>query len=163
MENAMLIARKHTGTLEGVFCHAALRWHDRRGWFSVIDTATDLERMGFRPGFFQTNLVRSIQGVVRGMHRQDQTKYVISGRIYDVALNPETGEWCGYTLEEGESVLIPSHLAHGYQVLTSTALVMYTVDKPFNPEQEEVFAWNGYGIEWAIGGSPILSDKDEPK
>jgi dTDP-4-dehydrorhamnose 3,5-epimerase len=96
------------------------------------------------------------------MHRQDQTKFVIpvTGKIFDVALNPETGEWVGVYLDSTVGLLIPPQYAHGYWVESETAIVQYIVDSPYNKELEENFKWDAYNIEWPCVNTPILSDKD---
>jgi dTDP-4-dehydrorhamnose 3,5-epimerase len=95
------------------------------------------------------------------MHRQDQTKLVMPlfGRIFDVALNPKTGEWCGVELDDKTALLIPPQYAHGYVVLSDTSIVQYIVDAPYNKSLEENFNWASYNIDWPIK-DVILSDKD---
>ena len=148
--------------MDGVSKMYPVRYMDARGWFSQAWTEPELIAIGFREGFIQCNIAYSKHGVLRGMHRQDQTKLVqvLSGAIYDVVLNPETGEWQGYHLVEGECLYVPPEYAHGYLVTADTAVVQYFVDKPYNKEQEENFAWNGYEINWPLTLIPILSAKD---
>jgi dTDP-4-dehydrorhamnose 3,5-epimerase len=84
----------------------------------------------------------------------------VTGTIFDVALDPETGKWFGIQLDDSCALLIPPQYAHGYLVLSETAIVQYIVDAPYNKSKEENFNWNKYGIEWPIKGYPILSEKD---
>jgi dTDP-4-dehydrorhamnose 3,5-epimerase len=146
----------------GVKRNEAFKFLDKRGWFVEQVTSTGLEAMGFRPGYLQINTVYSVGKVLRGMHRQNQAKYVtvLRGRIFDVALNPETSEWVGYELREGQSLYIPPQYAHGYLVLSDEALVQYAVDRPYKQSEEEIFSWDGYGIEWPLCFTPTLSAKD---
>lgn len=135
------------------------RYADYRGSFcETWKTSSDEMRGLFR----QLNTAYSTHNVLRGMHRQDQTKLVmpVYGEIFDVALNPETGEWFGIILNQDTGLLIPPQYAHGYLVLSETAIVQYVVDAPYNKEKEENFKWNDYGIDWPISESPILSEKD---
>jgi dTDP-4-dehydrorhamnose 3,5-epimerase len=83
----------------------------------------------------------------------------ITGRIYDVVLDPESGSWCSFTLDKTTALLIPPKYAHGYLVLSDGAIVQYIVDAPYNKAQEENFKWNDYGIAWPTN-RPILSEKD---
>lgn len=117
---------------------------------------------GMRGDFRQLNLATSKFNVLRGMHRQDQTKLVmpVFGTIFDVALNPETGEWFGIHLDADTALLIPPQYAHGYLVTSDTAIVQYVVDAPYNKGKEENFNWNMYGIDWPTSEPPILSAKD---
>jgi dTDP-4-dehydrorhamnose 3,5-epimerase len=112
--------------------------------------------------FRQLNIATSSKNVLRGMHRQNQFKRVmpVYGKIFDVALQPESGKWFGIELDENHGLLIPPQYAHGYLVMSDVAVVQYIVDRPYNKEEEENFNWNNYGIEWPIQGTPILSAKD---
>jgi dTDP-4-dehydrorhamnose 3,5-epimerase len=132
---------------------------DARGSFYETWKMPDDMRGTFR----QLNTATSTQNVLRGMHRQNQYKCVmpVFGRIFDVAVNPETGEWFGIELDDSTGLLIPPQYAHGYLVLSGTAIVQYIVDAPYNKEEEENFKWNHYNIEWPIEGEPILSEKDK--
>lgn len=135
------------------------RYADHRGDFCEFWKSTE---DSLRGTFRQLNLARSKKNVLRGMHRQDQTKLVmpVSGEIFDVALNPETGEWFGIVLDSSKGLLIPPEYAHGYLVLSDTATVQYVVDAPYCKEKEENFKWDNYGIEWPLSQPPILSEKD---
>jgi dTDP-4-dehydrorhamnose 3,5-epimerase len=135
------------------------KYTDSRGDFCELWKST---KDNMRGSFRQLNLATSSKYVLRGMHRQDQTKLVmpIYGEIFDVALNPETGEWFGVVLNQSNGLLIPPQYAHGYVVLSDIAIVQYVVDAPYNKEKEENFKWNDYEIEWPISQLPILSEKD---
>lgn len=117
---------------------------------------------GMRGTFRQLNTAISKQNVIRGMHRQDQTKLVmpVVGRIFDVALEPVTGKWCGVILDENCGLFIPPEYAHGYLALSDRTIIQYIVDAPYNKEAEENFKWNQYNIGWPTEIEPILSDKD---
>lgn len=133
---------------------------DNRGYFSETWKMTD---DGMRGTYRQLNTAVSTQYVVRGMHRQDQYKLVMPayGRIFDVAVEPETGKWFGVELDSTLGLLIPPQYAHGYMALTDNAIVQYIVDMPYNKEIEENFKWNGYTIQWPNAIEPILSEKDK--
>jgi len=149
--------------LEGVKVIDRVQYKDNRGYFSETWKSFNwLIEDGLRGGFRQLNTAESKQNVLRGMHRQDQTKLVmpIYGEIYDVVLNPETREWFGIKLDNTKSLLVPPQYAHGYLVLSETSIVQYIVDKPYNKQLEENFKWNEYGIDWPIKQNIILSEKD---
>jgi dTDP-4-dehydrorhamnose 3,5-epimerase-like enzyme len=79
-----------------------IKHKDDRGDFSELwKTANDNMRGTFR----QLNCATSKQYVLRGMHKQDQTKLVmpVDGEIFDVALDPVTGKWFGILLDNSES------------------------------------------------------------
>lgn len=145
--------------LPGVKLITHTKYADSRGDFCEL-WKSDSDDM--RGTFRQVNLAKSRYNVLRGMHRQDQTKLVmpVTGRIFDVALDPESGAWCGAILDKNTALLIPPEYAHGYLVLSDEALVQYVVDAPYNKTIEENFKWNEYGIAWPTSQAPVLSDKD---
>lgn len=145
--------------LPGVRLITHIRHKDPRGYFAEMWKSSDNPMRG---NFYQLNLARSHKNVLRGMHRQNQTKLVmpVMGIIFDVALDPETGKWFGVELDETNALLIPPQYAHGYLVMSEEAIVQYVVDAPYNKQEEENFRWNDYGIEWPTKFEPSLSVKD---
>jgi dTDP-4-dehydrorhamnose 3,5-epimerase len=135
------------------------KYKDGRGDFCEL---WKISNDSMRGDFRQLNIANSASNVLRGMHRQNQTKLVmpVHGQIFDVALNPENGKWFGIFLDTSNALLIPPQYAHGYLVISDIATVQYIVDTPYNKAEEENFNWSKYGIEWPIEGEPILSDKD---
>ena len=135
------------------------KYKDSRGDFCEL---WKIDNDTMRGNFRQLNIANSTCNVLRGMHRQNQTKLVmpVHGRIFDVALDPENGKWFGIFLDTYNGLLIPPQYAHGYLVISDTATVQYIVDAPYNKAEEENFNWENYGIEWPIKGRPILSEKD---
>jgi dTDP-4-dehydrorhamnose 3,5-epimerase len=134
---------------------------DDRGYFSETYRSNLDEMTGL---YRQLNTAKSTKGVLRGLHRQNQTKLVmpVDGTIFDVAVDVDTGDWFGIILDETNGLLIPPQYAHGYLVLSETSIVQYIVDKPYDKTKESNFKWNNYGIEWPLDGSePILSEKDK--
>jgi dTDP-4-dehydrorhamnose 3,5-epimerase len=145
--------------LPGIKVITHWKYDDARGNFCEL---WKINEDGMRGVFRQMNIATSVQNVLRGMHRQNQTKVVmpVYGKVFDVALDTETGKWFGVELNENNAVFIPSHYAHGYLVLSEKAIVQYVVDAPYNKQEEESFKWNGYNIDWPIEVTPILSAKD---
>lgn len=145
--------------LPGVQIIEHKKYNDTRGDFCEAWKISDDNMRGT---FRQLNLATSKKGVLRGMHRQNQTKFVmpVTGTIFDVALNPETGKWVGVELNEFSAIFIPPEYAHGYLVLSDTAKVQYIIDAPYNKSEEENFNYNDYGILWPIDVPIILSEKD---
>ena len=144
--------------LDGIKVVNNYKYLDTRGHFLEMWNSKHEMRGDYR----QLNVAASKFGVLRGMHYQDQTKFVmpVVGRIFDVVLEPETGKWFGIELDDSKALLIPPQYAHGYLVLTDHAVVQYIVDTPYKPSQEKIFKWNNYGIDWPIAITPILSQKD---
>jgi len=133
---------------------------DNRGWFMETWKPEILDHQ-----FVQTNVARSRQGVLRGMHRQrpGQGKFVLclSGIIYDVVLDVDEHVWRSYTLMPGYGLWVPPQYYHGYQALTDDTIVQYSVTEKYNKAGEEMIAWDNprYRIPWPIK-HPVLSEKD---
>lgn len=152
--------RMYGQELPGVKVIQRRQYPDNRGNFSETWKITDDNMRGT---YRQLNTAKSVQYVIRGMHRQDQTKLVMPavGKIFDVALEPETGKWFAVELDETNGLLIPPQYAHGYMALTEGAVVQYIVDMPYDKELEENFKWDQYSIAWPSTITPILSEKDK--
>ena len=133
------------------------------------------EQTGLSIDFIQDNEVVSRQGVVRGLHLQNdpygQAKLVrvVLGQIYDVAVDlradsPSYGEWFGVELsaENQTQLFLPKGFAHGYSVLSERAIVQYKVDAPYHPQAESGIRYNDpdLGINWQVD-NPMLSEKDQ--
>jgi len=131
---------------------------DERGYFLKMWSS----EIPMRGSYRQLNCAFSTFGVLRGMHYQDQTKFVmpIVGKIFDVVLDPETDKWFGIELDAFKGLLIPPQYAHGYLVLSAEAIVQYIVDSPYDQSKEKSYGWNQYGIEWPTFITPVLSQKD---
>jgi dTDP-4-dehydrorhamnose 3,5-epimerase len=145
--------------LPGVEIVTHTKHKDNRGDFCEIWKITHDKMRG---SFRQLNVATSKHNVLRGMHRQNQSKLVmpLQGIIFDVALDPVTGKWFGVELDDTCALFIPPEYAHGYLVLSDTSIVQYVVDAPYSKPEEENFRWDGYNIEWPIQEDPILSSKD---
>ena len=151
---------KTAGTfLPGLMLVSHTKYSDRRGNFCEVWKSAD----GMRGTYRQLNQATSVKNVLRGLHRQNQTKLVmpVTGEILDVAVDPKSGNWFSVVLNEKYGLLIPPQYAHGYLVLSDTAIVQYVVDAPYNKAGEEHFHWNSYGVNWGIDSREvIISDKD---
>jgi dTDP-4-dehydrorhamnose 3,5-epimerase len=149
---------------------------DARGYFyeSYNEKVFFSEQVTMR--FVQDNQARSVYGVVRGLHFQNdpyaQTKLirVLEGRILDVVVDlrkhsPTYGKVFSLELsaENKKQLLVPKGFAHGYSVLTETAEVFYKCDEFYNKESEGGLAYNDASlqIDWQIPAAKmILSQKD---
>ncbi len=146
---------------------------DRRGFFMEIWNAKRYAEAGLDVDFVQDNLSYSSYGVLRGLHYQQPNAqgklvYVLQGRVYDVAVDirvgsPSFGQWYGVELsaENKRQFYIPEGFAHGYCVLSETALFAYKCTDFYSPATEGGIAWNDpeLGINWPVK-APILSNKD---
>lgn len=155
-------------------------FHDGRGFFFESFNAREFnEATGLEVTFVQDNQASSQYGVLRGLHFQlppfSQAKLVsvVRGRVLDVAVDlrrgsPTYGRYEAVDLSEDNhlQVYIPHGFAHGYLVLSETALFQYKCDCFYAPQSEGGLAWDDpdIGIEWPIGRHHILlSEKDRSR
>ena len=147
---------------------------DDRGFFYESYNKNNLDKV-INIVFVQDNESKSNKGVIRGLHFQappfEQTKLVrcVSGNILDVAVdirkNSKTyGKSFSVELssENNKQLLVPKGFAHGFQVLSETAIVNYKVDGFYNPDSDSGLIWNDkdLSIDWNLDLKPILSKKD---
>ncbi len=162
-----------TTSLPGVLCIEPRVFRDNRGHFMETFHAERYAAAGIRRQFVQDNLSCSPQGTVRGLHFQyprEQAKLVqvVSGCVFDVAVDirqgsPTFGQWAGFELdsEKGHQLFIPEGFAHGFCVLSPTAVFHYKCSDFYAPECEAGILWSDpqIGIHWPIA-DPLLSGKD---
>jgi dTDP-4-dehydrorhamnose 3,5-epimerase len=163
-----------TTQLPGVVILEPQVFGDARGFFVETWSRHRYEAAGVACDFVQDNISFSTQGTLRGLHFQhprDQGKLVqiLSGVVFDVAVDirwdsPTCGQWAGIELsaEKHNQLYIPPGFAHGFYVLTESALFSYKCSDYYSPQTEGGILWNDpdIGIHWPLEGSPLLSDKD---
>lgn len=121
--------------LEGVFIIEPRVFTDARGYFFESYSKAAFEAFGLRYDFVQDNQSKSSYGTVRGLHFQKgeyaQAKLVrvLEGRVLDVAVDirrasPTYGQYVAVELsaENNRQLLIPRGFAHGFSVLSDTAV-----------------------------------------
>jgi dTDP-4-dehydrorhamnose 3,5-epimerase len=150
-------------------------FEDNRGFFMETYKKEDFEKVGIKTEFVQENHSKSFYGVLRGLHFQkepfSQAKLVrcIKGVIFDVAVDirknsPTFGKYVSVILSEfnKEMLFIPRGFAHGFEVLSEVAEVVYIVDNLYAPQSEGGIIWNDETIKinWPIK-NPTLSEKDK--
>ena len=161
---------------DGLFIIQPKVFSDSRGYFFESYKLETFLKAGIPFNPVQDNESRSAKGVIRGLHYQlepfAQAKLirVVMGKIYDVAVdlrkNSQTfGKWYGIDLDSDNKTqfFIPKGFAHGFSVLSETAVIQYKCDNIYNPEFERGISLNDpyLGIEWKIGDmEPIISEKD---
>jgi len=127
--------------------------------------------------FVQDNQSKSKKGVLRGLHFQKnnpQGKLVrcLEGEVYDVAVDlrksSETyGKWYGVLLSEEnkKQFYVPEGFAHGFLVMTETAVFAYKCTRLYDPADEGGLIWNDpvVAVDWQIpeGMEILLSEKDK--
>ncbi len=149
---------------------------DARGYFMESYNRREFRAAGIDVDFVQDNQARSVRGTLRGLHFQKthpQAKLVrvLSGRVFDAAVDlressPTFGRWHGITLDEEShrQFFVPAGFAHGYLVLSDTAVFAYKCSDFYHPEDEGGLRWDDpdVGIQWPLEGiaKPLLSEKD---
>ncbi len=151
---------------------------DARGYFMETWRASDFnEHIGHKVNFVQDNQSMSSRGVLRGLHFQkgefSQAKLVrvLQGTVVDVAVDlrkssPTFGKYVMVELsaENKRQLFIPRGFAHGFQVLSDTAVFTYKVDNIYAPQAECSIRYDDpkIGIAWPITNPQelLLSEKD---
>lgn len=148
--------------LDGVLVVEPRVHGDERGFFKESWKSSSYASHGLPDSFSQANVSRSEKGVLRGLHyqyRQPQGKLVsvLEGRIFDVAVDIRPGsvmfgKWAGVELsaENHRQLFVPEGFAHGFIVLSDTALFHYHCTTEYAPQFEIAIAWNDpeIGVKW---------------
>lgn len=161
--------------IDGVYIIEPKIFGDNRGYFMETYNENEFKSNGLNYTFVQDNQSKSKKGVLRGLHFQKihpQAKLVrvLVGEVLDVAVDLRKGS-LSYgkhvsvilSEENKKMFLIPRGFAHGFVVLSETAVFSYKCDDFYHPEEEGGILWNdpSLGIDWIYTGNPILSEKDK--
>jgi dTDP-4-dehydrorhamnose 3,5-epimerase len=148
---------------------------DARGFFTERFQEARFAEHGLPTRFVQDNHSRSMPGVLRGLHYQNQPPQgklvgVVRGRIWDVALDirrdsPTFGKHCALEISDmnGKLLWIPPGFAHGFQVIgEEPADVFYKVDHLWNAGGEGGILYNDpeLGIAWPLPNATV-SGRDQ--
>lgn len=149
---------------------------DQRGYFFESYNQNAFKKVGLNYTFIQDNQSKSCYGTVRGLHFQKgayaQAKLVrvIDGTVLDVAVDlrknsPTFGQHVAVELSADNNLqlLIPRGFAHGFSVLSETAIFAYKCDNVYNKESEGglLYCDDALGIDWRIPHDvALLSEKD---
>ncbi|HON17781.1 MAG TPA: dTDP-4-dehydrorhamnose 3,5-epimerase [Salinivirgaceae bacterium] len=150
---------------------------DHRGYFFESYSHRKFEENGISTRFVQDNQAKSVYGVVRGLHYQQpphaQAKLVrvTEGTILDVVIDlrvgsPTFGRYFSIELSADNflALYIPKGFAHGYSVLSPTAVVTYKANDFYAPQAEagiNIFDPK-INIDWKIPHEKlIVSDRDK--
>ena len=163
--------------IDGVVIIEPRVFGDERGYFFESFSQREFEKLGINTVFVQDNESKSCYGVVRGLHFQAppyaQAKLVrcVKGRIRDIAVDirkgsPTYGKHVAVELTEDNHRLffIPHGFAHGFSVLSETAVFQYKCDNYYTPQSEGALLWNDkdLNINWLIPDKHVvLSEKDK--
>ena len=163
--------------LEGCFVIQPKVIQDKRGYFlESFNQAVFKEGLKRDINFVQDNESYSSKGVLRGLHYQKgdyaQAKLVrvIKGKILDVVVDlradsPTFSKHMSIELSEDNKtqLFIPRGFAHGFLVLSDTAIFSYKCDNFYNKVSEGGVIYNDkdLNIDWKLDEKEfIVSEKD---
>jgi dTDP-4-dehydrorhamnose 3,5-epimerase len=146
---------------------------DARGWFLETFSSRRYEQAGIKQPFVQDNISFSEKNVLRGLHfqyphSQGKLVQVLSGEVFDVAVDirvgsPTFGQWVGDTLSatNHRQIYIPPGFAHGFCVLSDSAIFSYKCTDFYRPPDEGGIIFNDpdINITWPVL-NPVISAKD---
>ena len=162
--------------IEGLVIIEPKIFKDARGYFFESFSQREFDEKVRKINFVQDNESMSGYGVMRGLHFQrppfTQSKLVrcVKGRVLDVAVDirkesPTYGRHVAVELSEENhrQFFVPRGFAHGFAVLSKTAVFQYKCDNFYTPEADSGISLQdeSLGIDWRIPIShAILSEKD---
>ena len=163
--------------IEGLLVIKPQVFVDARGYFVETYNEKRYREAGIDAQFVQDNQSCSSYGVVRGLHFQrppyTQAKLVCCtvGRVLDIAVDlrknsPTFGQWHSVELsaENHLQFFIPKGFAHGFSVLSETAVFTYKCDELYHPEADGgiLLSDPDLAIDWQVPEElRILSEKDK--
>ncbi|MDR0728761.1 MAG: dTDP-4-dehydrorhamnose 3,5-epimerase [Prevotellaceae bacterium] len=163
--------------IKGVWTLTPEVFADGRGYFFESFRQDAFEKHIGAVRFVQDNESQSSYGVLRGLHYQlppfAQSKLVrvIRGAVLDVAVDirpgsPTFGKYVGVELsaDNKRQLFVPRGMAHGFVVLSDTAVFAYKVDNYYAPQAERGIRFDDptIGIDWQVPANKlILSSKDK--
>ena len=162
--------------IEGLVIIEPKVFGDARGYFFESSSQREFEEKVRKINFVQDNESMSSYGVMRGLHFQAppfiQSKLVrcVKGKVLDVAVDirkgsPTYGRHVAVELTEDNhrQFFVPRGFAHGFAVLSETAIFQYKCDNFYAPQADEGISIldQSLGIDWQIPTDKVLlSDKD---
>jgi dTDP-4-dehydrorhamnose 3,5-epimerase len=161
------------GTLQGLVLIEPKVFGDARGFFMETWNLQKYQAAGIAAPFVQDNISVSRRGSLRGLHFQNPNPQgklvsVLQGEVLDVVVDLRLPS---ATFGKSEAVLlssenkrqfyIPPGFAHGFAVLSETAMFHYKCTGFYSPKDEMTLRWNDpvLGIQWPVA-EPIVSEKD---
>ncbi|WP_166959976.1 dTDP-4-dehydrorhamnose 3,5-epimerase [Yeosuana marina] len=163
--------------LKGCFILEPKIFKDSRGYFfESFNQTTFNQLINQEVNFLQDNESFSSKGVLRGLHFQKgeyaQAKLVrvIKGKVFDIAVDirKDSSTYGLYvaielTEENKKQLFIPRGFAHGFIVLSETAIFSYKCDNYYNKESEGGIIYNDkdLNIDWKLDENEfVISEKD---
>ena len=161
--------------IPGVFVIQPVVFSDDRGYFFESYQEEKYFNTIKAANFVQDNISRSVRNTIRGLHyqvgayAQGKLCQVLYGRALDIAVDirhgsPYFGKHVSFELsdENKNQLYIPPGFAHGFSVLSETAIFSYRCTQYYNKDSERTLLYNDpeLHVDWKIE-QPILSVKDQ--
>jgi dTDP-4-dehydrorhamnose 3,5-epimerase len=161
------------GQLQGLLIIEPKVFGDARGFFMETWNLRKYQQAGIGAPFVQDNISVSRKGALRGLHFQNPNPQgklvsVLQGEVLDLVVDIRLrsatfGKWEAVRLssENKRQFYIPPGFAHGFLVLSDTAMFHYKCTEFYSPKDEATIRWNDpdLGIQWQMD-NPIISEKD---
>ena len=160
--------------IDGVVIIEPKVFGDERGYFFESFSERFFNEQGLFLNFVQDNISYSKKGTIRGLHyqvgeyAQGKLCQVISGSVLDVAVDvrfgsPTFGEYVTAELsdENHNLIWIPPGFAHGFSVLSDSAVFHYKCTAFYSKPDERAILFNDpdLNIDWKVAPENI-SEKD---
>ena len=149
---------------------------DNRGFFcETFRLNFFLKKIKKKINFVKDNISKSKKNTLRGLHyqisnTQDKLITVIDGKIFDVAVDLRKksktfGKYvsCELSSRKRNLLWVPKGFAHGFYVLSKTAIVSYKVTGYYDKNGERTLLWKDkkINIKWPMNKKIIISNKDK--
>lgn len=149
--------------MPGVVWTPLPRHQDERGWFTKVFQRSALIEAGGDAEVAEVYLSGSGRGVVRGLHYQSPPNHhaksvaVVEGAVLDVVVDlrrgsPTEGAVARLRLdaERPGRLHLQAGLAHGFQVLSPHATMVYVVSSEHAPDHDHGIRFDSVGVRWPI-------------
>lgn len=161
--------------IEGLVIVQPQIFGDDRGYFLESFKKEDYQKSGIPSEFVQENQSKSMKGVLRGLHFQNdpmaQGKLVsvVVGKVWDVAVDlrensPTFLKWFGIELsgENHTQLFIPPGFGHGFVTLENNTYFQYKCTNYYSPEHDAGIKWDDPDVKvnWPIK-DVLVSEKDQ--
>ena len=146
---------------------------DNRGLFIKTFHQPIFKKYKLETDFKEEYYSVSKKNVLRGLHFQKppmahaKLVYCVYGEVFDVVLDIRKksktyGKFLSLNLsaKKGNILYIPTGLAHGFQVLSDKAIMMYKTTTVYSPKHDTGILWNSVNIPWP-NKKPIVSKRDK--
>ena len=164
--------KKIKHNIPGLFTLSFDEHKDVRGSFVKIFSNTLLSNLDLFVDIKEQFYNRSRRGVIRGMHLQAPPKehitivQCIEGSVRDIVIDLRIGSptylqtSINYLKRESPvGLLLPAGLAHGFEVVSEYATMLYSRNVEYAPSLDIGIRWDSFGMDWECK-DPLVSLRD---